>query len=285
MQLSRWAVGLLLLSLLLPVQARSQEVTPCPLEWYYGDVSWLPVNYYDTEILTAYFLVPLDGLQSLLPPGVSALAVNAAHSPWKTFDADFSQFGVLAVMFLNHRSVQYLDPYWEEGVAVMVEDPSWDEGFFPMYITSMTLTSEPAVLGGILNWGFPKILGDVHFQSVKPKGFKGFCSAEDGMILKLDVAADDLVGPKPASSLMLMTTKEGYLVRTAWDSTGGTEYVSFSQGKSAIHLGQHPIARQLRAIGVEDFYSIGQVWAQHVQSALPRGMCQQLPPLGPVGPN
>ncbi len=284
-QMGLWAAGLLLSCLLLPIQARSQEVTPCPLEWYYGDESWLPVNYYDTDTVMAYFLVPLAGLESLVPHGVSPLAIDAPHSPWKSLGSEFSQFGILVVAFLHHQSVQYLDPYWEEMVAVVVEDASWDTGFFPMYVTSMTLTSEPAVVGGILNWGFPKIFGDVHYQPVKPKGFKCFCSAEDGMILNLEVATDDHPDPTPASSLMLLTTKEGYLVRTAWVATEGTEYASFSHGKSTVHLGQHPIARQLRAIGLELYYSIGQVWSEHVKSGLPRGMCQELPALGPVGPN
>ncbi len=98
--------------------------------------------------------------------------------------------------------------------------------------------------------------------------------------MKLDVATDDLGDPASATPFMLLTTKEGYLVRTAWVSSAGTQRASFSWGKSTIHLGQHPIARQLRAIGLEDYYSIGQVWSVHVQATLPRGLCQQLPTAG-----
>ncbi len=280
LQMSLWAVGLLLSSLVLPMQARSQEVTPCPLDWYFGDLSWLPVHYDDSELAAAYFLVPLNGLSSLLPPGVSALRVNAQQSPWNSLDSRYSRFGVLVVGFWHHQSVQILGPYYEEFVGVMVEDPSWSDGFFPMYVTSMTLTSEQAVWGGIQSWGFPKIFGDVHFQAVKPKGFKCFCSTEDGMILKLDVATDDLVGPTSAARMMCLTTKEGYLVRTAWAPTAGTQYARFRWGKSTIHLGQHPIARQLREIGLGTYSSIGQVWSERVQSAIPRGMCQLLPLAG-----
>ncbi len=276
-----WAVGLLLSSLLLPMQARSQEVTPCPLEWYYGDVSWLPVHYDDSELVCAFFPMPLGALNSLLPAGVSALPVNAEQSLWNSLDSRYSDFGVLVVGFWHYKSVQYLAPYYEEFVAVMVDDPSWSDGFFPMYITSMTLTDEPAVLGGILHWGFPKILGDVRVQSVKPKGFKCFSWADDEMIMKLDVATNDLVGPTSATSILCLTTKEGYLVRTAWVPTAGTEYRSLSMCKSTIHLGQHAIARQLRDLGLEASYSIGQIWAEDVQSTLPRGMCQPLPPAGP----
>ncbi len=279
-----WAVGSLLLSLLLPMQARSQEQEwrwpPCSADWFYGNLSWLPMHYYDTETANAFFLVPLEGLKSLLPPGVSALAVNAEHSPWRPLAGDLSAFGVLMVSFLHHQSVQYLEPYFEESVNVVVEDPSWDQGFFPVYVTSMTLNNQAAIPGGIQFWGFPKIFGDVHFQAVKPKGFKCFCSTEDGMILKLEVATDDAVVPTFPARLMFLTSKDGYLVRTPWEPTGGTEYFSLGQGKSTIHLGQHPIARQLRAMGVEKYFSIGQVWNEHVQSTLPRGMCEPLPAAG-----
>ncbi len=153
-------------------------------------------------------------------------------------------------------------------------------GFFPVYFTSLTVNSQAAIPGAIQFWGFPKILGDVHFKSVKPKGFKCFCSAQDGMILKLDVATDEPVAATEPTHLMYLTSKDGYLVRTPWAPTGGTEHVSYSQGKSTIHLGQHPIARQLRELGLEMSSSIGQVWNEHVQSTLPRGMCEQLPTAG-----
>ncbi len=134
LQMGLWAMGALLLSLILPTQARSQEQEwpwpPCSADWFYGDVSWLPVHYYDTATVSAFFLVPLQGLQSLLPLGVSALPVNAEHSPWKLLYPGSPEFGVLMVSFLNHQSVQYLEPYFEESVSVVVEDPSWDQGSF-----------------------------------------------------------------------------------------------------------------------------------------------------------
>lgn len=119
MQLSRWAAAVLLCSLTLSPGARSQESCPCswndavPPNPDWGLPATLgemfPCNFYDTEEALADFLVPLDRLQSMLPPGVQALPANSA--PWAYLDDSYADFGLVCVMFFEHNSVQYGEPY------------------------------------------------------------------------------------------------------------------------------------------------------------------------------
>ncbi len=289
-----WAVvGLAFCALVLPGAVRGQEAGPCNPAWYDAappNPDWglpptlgqmLPIQYYDSDSVVACFLAPLEGLQTLLPVGVRALAVNEDSSPWKPIlGSSVSGFGVLVVAFIENHSVQYVGAYSELSVSVMVDDRSSNEGFLPIYVTAMVLNNEPAVWGGIAGWGLPKRLGDVHFKEIKPKGIKCFASADDGSIMKVQVDTTDLL-PSPPSPTMSLSTKDGYLVRVPY-APSGSQAASFSIGKVTITLGNHPIARQLQAIGIGEYPSIGQIVGKHQQSILPAGICEFLGPAAPI---
>ncbi len=289
MQVGRWAAALLLCLLALPATLCSQEVAPCNPAWY--ETPWppgdwgegpqnlresLPNHYYDFENVGAAFLVPLEGLQSLLPQGVRALGADAEHSPWKGFGSQVAGFGVLQIGVGDYHSLQYGPPYKEYFANVMVSDEvSWSHGLIAWFPIAMVLTDVVPTWCGVTGWGFPKIVGDAHLQAVKPHGFKAFASVDNELIMKLEVAADDFT-PAPAARIMMLTTKEGYLVRTAWVATGSA-YFSPSVGKSTLKLGNHPLAQQLRAIGVGEYVSIGQFRGEHLQAEIDVGTCEPLP--------
>ncbi len=288
MQWGLWVAPVLLCLLALPAPLRSQ-VVPCNPAWYETPPpSWypwdgpptlrecLPSHYYDFENVAACFLVPLPGLQSLLPQGVTALAADAERSPYKRYGSQVAGFGILLIGVGDYHSLQYGNPYKEYYAMVMASDEvSWNQGLVPWYVISMVLTDVAHTWTGVTGWGFPKIVGDAHLQAVKPKGFKAFASADGELIMKLEVAADDFT-QVPAVRLMMLSTKEGYLVRTPWVASG-TAYFSPSVGKSTIKLGNHPLAQQLRAIGVDGCLSISQSRGEHLQAEIDMGFCEPLP--------
>ncbi len=289
MQSGLWVAPVLLCLLALPATLRSQ-VVPCNPAWYETPpppgYHWdgpptlretLPDHYYDFETVAASFLVPLQGLQSLLPQGVRALGADADGSPWKRLGTQVAGFGVLQIGVQVCHSIQYGSPYKECFANVMVADEvSWSQGLMPWYPITMVSTEEMSVWSGVTGWGFPKILGDAHLQEVKPKGFKAFASADGELIMKLEVAAENFTQGPPTTGIMMLSTKEGFLVRTPWVASG-TFYFSSSVGTSTLKLGNHPVARQLRAIGVGEFLSIAQMRGEHQQAELDAGTCEPLP--------
>lgn len=286
MQLGRWAAAVLLCSLTLSPSARSQE--SCPCSWYDAvppNLDWglpptlgemFPCNFYDTEEALANFLVPLDRLQSALPPGVQALPANAA--PWAYLDDTYAGYGLVCVMFFKHNSVQYGEPYNVVFVMAMVDDPAWSEGFSAWYgFGTGVITSEAAQWWGGAAFGWPCAMGDARFE-VKPQGIKAFAWADGELVMKMDVGTEDMILVPPAPDpTLLQSTKEGYLTRARMIGTPEIRYVSWTHGTSTLKLGEHPIAQQLRAIGLGEYPSVMQIWSKHMPGTLERGNCTPLP--------
>lgn len=274
------ALGAALL-VLTPTAVRSQD--SCPCSWYEAvpDPQWglrgtlgdlLPVNYYDVETAGAYFLVPLAGLQSVLPLQLSAKDASSPGSPWSGLVP--SGYGVICAYFAEYNSLQNFAPYNEAIVCIMVSDPV--EGFPAWHVVSITVTTPDSQWGGIEAYGLPKVVGSVHIQSVKPKGLKCHDSAGNGLIMKLEVPTGDMI-PMAPSPIFMVCIKGSYFVRAPFLLTG-TQNMSVSIGTSTIRLGENdPIARQLRAIGLETCPSIGAFHGAHMQATLYAGSCSPLP--------
>ncbi len=286
-QLGRWAGAILLCSLILLPSALAQD---CPCSWYDAvppNPAWglpptlreiLPCHFYDTEEVEAGFLVPLAGLQSLLPPGIRALEANAEVSPWKYLGPSVSGLGVLFVTFAENKSNQYVGSFNQVFTTVMVDGPSWSTGVSAWCPVTWVTTSEASRWVGSAIWGFAEIVGDTHFQSVKPKGTKAFSSADGELIMKMEVDTSDMV-PAPFPPIVTVSSKDGYLVRAPMYATAGTRVESGTIGASTLKLGEHPIAQQLRAIGLGMYPSIWQTRSWHMQVTMEAGTCEPLPGL------
>ncbi len=288
MPLSRWAGAVLLCSLVLLPNARGQD---CPCSWYDAvppNPDWglpptvgemFPFHYYASEEAKAFFLVPLKGLESLLPPGVAALDVTSPNSPWRELLGDWQGFGLLGLVFYENNSNQYGQPFNLGQVWVIVDDPSWS-GFFVVYPVAGVTTSEAMQWWGMAAFGWPQIIGDAHFQWVKPHGVKAFASADGELIFSVEMSIQDLA-PQPTPPMVILSTKEGFLTRAVFFPTAESHDGSWTIGGSTVRLGHHPIAQQLRAMGLGEFPSIGQVVrSKYTDVRLERGSCSPLPGLG-----
>ncbi len=252
------------------------EGSACPTEWYDAappDPNWgfpatlgdmLPIFYSDTESVTAIFGVPLTELPPMLPPGVFPLEMDTVRG-----------LGGVAVTVANNREItEGMTPYREMIISIPVYDSSLFEGSLPIYAVSMVVTTEQALWGGIAGWGLPKIMGNTHCQQVPPKGFKCMGAADDGLIAKVEVQPTG-VEAAPTLPLVFLSVKDGYLVRTPVYNTGD-EYV-YGPDRATIKLGHHPIAEELRSLGLESAPAIAASWIPHGKSQLDRGYCTPLP--------
>ncbi len=274
MQLSLWvAAAVLLCSLVLPPSARSQD---CPCSWYDAvppNPDWglpptvgeiFPFHYYETEEVKAFFPVLLEGLQSLLPPGVQALEVAPG-------------FGLVGLVVYENNSNQYGQPFNLGQVWVVLDDGS-RSGFFVVYGLAGVTTSEASQWWGTAAFGWPQIIGDAHFQWVKPHGVKAFASADGELIFSLEMSTKELT-PLPAPPLVVLSIKEGFLTRAVFFPTVEIHEGSWgTSGGSTVKLGHHPIAQRLRAIGVGLYPSVAQVVrSKYTDVRLERGTCEPLP--------
>ncbi len=297
MQLGRWAATVLLCSLVLSPSARSQE--SCPESWYDAvppNPDWglpptvggmFPCNFNDTHEAEAFFLVPLAGLQSLLPPGVTALKADSDKAFWGYldyyFDPDYvSRFGLVAVVFFEHNSVQYGEPYKQAFAMAMVDDPAWPGTSVWYGIGTGVITSEAAQWWGAAAFGWPWALGDTHFQYIKPQGIKAFASVDDELVMEMEMSTEDMtLLPYAEPPFIMQYTKEGYLTRASFTTPAETataiRHISGNLGMCTLRFGPHPIAQQLQAIGLGQYPSVMRIWNEHIRATVDRGTCTPLP--------
>ncbi len=259
------------------VQSSQQQAiddTLCPATWYETPVpaefgspyatlgDMLPTYYYDTETVVATFLLPVPALETLLPPGMTPIEFIPG-------------MGGVTIAMAQNFSVSTLPPHNEWSLWIPVLDTSslYEDykGYLPLWSVLLVLNSEVAEWAGIVGWGLPKIYGNTHCKHVPPKGIKCMVENDGQLIMKLEVAIPtDVVSP---TNVMLLSTKDGYLVRSPsapeGETFGGT-------GGATLQLGDHPFARTLAALGVGQYPAVLTSYTPHGKSVLVRPFCQPL---------
>ena len=194
--------------------------------------SWvaLPVVVRDAKVVTASFLVAAAGVRRLLDPRLDVASVLG-----RTLCI------VTAVEYLDND----LGRYDEVGVAFLVRCPRVSRRV-GAYIHRLPVTTPFSCAAGREVWGFPKIVADI--RRSEEGGRRTTTLAADGQhVLTLSV----LVGGRrrvPERPLDAFAVRDGVLYRTPFVSSAAGLGVRL--GGATLALGPHPIAEELRALGL-----------------------------------
>ncbi|HSQ64283.1 MAG TPA: acetoacetate decarboxylase family protein [Polyangiaceae bacterium] len=259
-------------------QKQAIEGGQCPADWYdvtppnpdwnlpptLGDL--LPLRFYDTESIAVFFPADFAALQTMLPPGVSPLEVAPG-------------LGVVTIGFSIYGDSDYLGKFREATISVLVSDSSLYEGYTPLYFLDILATSEAAQWKNAAAFNFNNLAlgddnGNAHCQEYSPKRIRCIASAYDQLIFKIDVDTSDMV-PVPIPPVLMMSEKDGMLLRTPWIASGKA-FGSDTVGGTTIQLGDHPVAQLLKAIGVGTLPSINQAVAPSEDATLYPSTCAPL---------
>jgi hypothetical protein len=123
--------------------------------------------------------------------------------------------------------------------------PEWF-AHFGWYVLHLPVTTEAAREEGVEIWGYPKFLAEITFEE---EGVRRRCRlrAAGQDILTLDVSKGQ--GKHRVMDPYTYTLKEGQLLRTRVRQEG-TYTGSLFQGGASLQLGDHPLAAELRALGI-----------------------------------
>ncbi|MGB2947544.1 MAG: acetoacetate decarboxylase family protein [Rhodococcus sp. (in: high G+C Gram-positive bacteria)] len=146
--------------------------------------------------------------------------------------------GLCALIFVRYDDGD-LGPYNEFGVAFPVTSG--------VLIHRLPVDGEFTMAAGRKIWGFPKELAD--FDVSFGSRFRGTLSQNGIDVLRLDIAAGVRApGRMFARPLDAYSCLDGVTRRTTWTMTPAT--VRTRPGGSRLELGDHPIADELRALGL-----------------------------------
>jgi hypothetical protein len=194
-----------------------------------GQMVALPVHIRNADSWAAQFLVNADAAQKLVDPTGLAVAQIAGRT------------------MVNLAFVRYLDgdldTYNELAVAFLVRQH--DSKAAAVYIHQLPVTEQFSVEAGQRIWGYPKFLADI--EITEHRHHVSCTLAHEGTyVLTLDLHEG---GPMrlPMRNLPTYSLRDDILRRTPWDQD---VHVRARIGGASLELGSHPIADELRSLGL-----------------------------------
>jgi Acetoacetate decarboxylase (ADC) len=206
----------------------------------------LPVRYLDWTVIMAHFPVPAGAVRRLLPtpklkpaplvPGTAMLSIVAMEYRQIIDMAPYNELGIMVPVL------------YEPGVNVPGLPLLFPDRFrrFGLYVHHLPVTTQAAYDFGVEIWGYPKFVAEIRFEEA---GDVRRCQlrAEGQDILTLEVKK--IATKATPMNFHSYTVKDGRLLRTLIQTQGQVGVTRFRGGASCT-LGEHPVAEELRALGM-----------------------------------
>ena len=210
-----------------------------------GQEVTIPVEVRDASASMASFLVPAAAAQDLVASSgldvAEPLPGRAVCSLafMRYLDGDLGPYHEFAVAFLvRHRGM--------EPASAVTKSAEVARGFIGAFVHQLPVNQEFTLEAGRGIWGFPKFLAEIDIDLTGPVAR---CELRhDGEhVLSLSIRRG-MTLPARGSNVDAYSHTDGVLRRTAWSMqpTG----VRGRPGGAALALGDHPIAKELRSLGM-----------------------------------
>jgi hypothetical protein len=206
----------------------------------------LPIRYQEWSAIMAHFPVPEPAVRKLLPsrrlkpvlfsPGTAVLSMVAMEYRRIIDFAPYNEFGIMVPVIyeplISIPGVPLLFPHWFKRSG--------------LYVHHLPVTTQTANDIGIEVWGYPKFVAEIYFEDM---GRVRRCRlrADGKDIVTLDV--EKVATSARSMDFRSYTVKEGQLLRTLIQTRGEFGIARF-RGGASYKLGDHPIAGELRALGM-----------------------------------
>jgi len=192
-----------------------------------GRTVTLPVEVRRAQTWAAQFLLEASAVEQLMPPGLTVAKVAGR---------------AMAIIPVARYEDGDLDAYNEVGVAFLAR--AIGRKGVGVYIHHLPVTQGFTLEAGRTIWGFPKFMADIDIVE-HPGGARILLASDNEEILQLDVRRGWI--SIPSRAIPTYTYMDGVLRETPW-KTSGKARVRLGGGR--LELGSHPIAKELRALGL-----------------------------------
>lgn len=212
-----------------------------------GKTLGFPSLYPDGSSAVGLFMVPLGAAQKLIDnsgfevaellPGRAAFSLACVHYR----DSDCGIYNEMALSFfvkpLHGRPSRI--PYLGAWLDILRNDSA-------THVWKLPVTTKLANDAGILMWGFPKTIDEIDFEQIDGRAI--FTLRIEGReVLSYSVAASG-TRHQPRSGSSVYTIYEGAPCVTTLENECHDVGVSIAGGR--LRLGDHPVAEELRGLGL-----------------------------------
>ena len=208
----------------------------------------VPVFYQDLTSMNAVFTASTERVAELLPHpdlhpvelrrGRCLLSVTALEYR-RSGIGPYNELAIAASVAFGRRAIRLLD-----AVAAVMRHA------FSLHIFQLPVTTEPALIGGVELYGYPKFLADITFT----RGEKHLaCTLAEGGARILSLVGQDLGRYRPATLHATTYSMKGQtLLRTAIEFDKLESAETLRRGAATLEIGsEHRVARQLASLDVD----------------------------------
>ncbi|MDG2332717.1 MAG: acetoacetate decarboxylase family protein [Myxococcota bacterium] len=207
----------------------------------------LPVEVRDASSGTVMYMVDREAASQIIPPEFEADEI----APGKT---------QLCLVVVDYRDND-LGDYDEVGVVFFVRPAGQPGAEVGTYIHHLPVNQSFTQEAGLTIWGFPKTVEEIDFSV-----------AESSATCRLDMGGEHVLtltlprggeGETPDTPATGYTLIQGVPHRTEF-SRGGRGEATVPGGEGVLlELGTHPIADELRSLGLPDLPPLLSNWSEH----------------------
>lgn len=237
----------------------------------------LPILYFDTTMVQAFFLVERaraerllagTGLVPSLTVGGKALVGVACFEYRETSVGTYNEVGVALAVQRDGTPLKLGG--WRDLLATLSDPESRQVAF---HILDLPVTTAAASAAGREIWGFPKFITGIPFH-LSGRDFR--CAV---MMPGANVPVMELVGrlgpslPAGPMGLALLSFLDDRLVRSTVNVRGATRLAAPGSLRLKVYGNDHPMGRRLEALGLDGAAPVAVSWTDRFQSRLNAGAC------------
>jgi hypothetical protein len=221
-----------------------QEIEQREFPWGERSIR-VPVFYYDTMRLDAFFLAPRKRLDALMPSSrmhplrVTAGSAIVIISAMEFRDSDVGPYNEVSI------SVPFtMDDMSPLFMGILRKGPKEPN----LYIHHLPVTTEIARDAGVEFAGYPKFLAKIDFE--KQSGWVA-CHLAEGTQRILTLAGRQLETQRaPRSRVNFFTIRNDRILRSVGVTSERLLARSKNRSCMRLELGDHPIAQELKELGI-----------------------------------
>lgn len=220
-----------------------------------GDRITMPVRIRRASVASAMFAVPAATAQSIID--YSGLRV-VRPLPGRA---------VCALAFARYLEGD-LGPYHEFAVTFLVADPM-TRGGVGAFVHWLPVDQSFTLEAGRLIWGFPKLMAQIPAETTA-RGTRCTVQVDGRPVIAMSVRSGlPLPAVRTAPSLVAFSCMDGVTRRIPWTVEPGP--ARLRPGGTVVSLGDHPVAEELRRLGLHRAVSLSSASVPHLQMTFHEG--------------
>jgi hypothetical protein len=213
-----------------------------------GKTVTLPAVVRDASSGSALYMVDAAAAAKFVPPAFEV----AEGAPGQT------QFTIVIVDYRDND----LGDYFEVGLIFFVKPAGQPDAALGTYIHRLPVNQSFTCEAGCSIWGFPKTVEEIDFEYTDASAKCSLTMAGQHVLTLTVPRGGD--GETPDSESTGYTMIDGVAHRNVF-TRGGTGELTVPGGEGVVlELGDHPVADELRSLGLETAAPLLSAWSEHM---------------------